>query len=45
MAVQALAQWLETSGITEGQIFRRILKGGRILEDGLDPTAVRKIVQ
>jgi hypothetical protein len=45
MAAQALAQWLEVSGITEGPIFRRILKGGRILEDGLDPTAVRKIVQ
>jgi integrase len=45
MAAQALARWLELSGITEGPIFRRILKGGRILEDGLDPTAVRKIVQ
>ncbi|KPU99579.1 hypothetical protein APR50_28685 [Variovorax paradoxus] len=45
MAAAALAQWLELSGITEGPIFRRILKGGRILEDGLDPTAVRKIVQ
>jgi integrase len=45
MAAAALAQWLEVSGITEGPIFRRIFKGGRILEDGLDPTAVRKIVQ
>ena len=33
------------SGVTEGPIFRRILKGGRILDEGLDPTAIRKIVK
>jgi len=33
------------SAITEGPIFRRILKGGRILDEGLDPTAIRKILK
>ena len=33
------------SAITEGPIFRRILKGGRILDEGHDPTAIRKIVK
>jgi len=37
--------WLKVSGITEGPIFRRILKGGRILDEGLDPTAILKIVK
>ena len=45
IAAQALEQWLHVSGITEGPIFRRILKGGRVLDEGLDPTAVRKIVK
>jgi integrase len=45
VAAQALEQWLEVSAITEGPIFRRILKGGRILDEGLDPTAIRKIVK
>ena len=45
MAAAALEQWLHVSGITEGPIFRRILKGGRILDEGHDPTAIRKIVK
>jgi integrase len=45
IAAAALEQWLEVSGITEGPIFRRILKGGRILDEALDPTAIRKIVK
>jgi integrase len=45
IAAQALEAWLEVSAITEGPIFRRILKGGRILDEGLDPTAIRKIVK
>jgi integrase len=45
IAAQALEAWLEASAITEGPIFRRILKGGRILDEGLDPTAIRKIVK
>jgi integrase len=45
VAAAALEVWLEASGITEGPIFRRILKGGRILDEGLDPTAIRKILK
>jgi integrase len=45
VAAAALEAWLAASGITEGPIFRRTLKGGRVLADGLDPTAIRKIVK
>jgi integrase len=45
IAAQALEAWQEASAITEGPIIRRILKGGRILDEGLDPTAIRKIVK
>lgn len=44
-AAAAMEAWLSASGITEGPIFRRILKGGKVLEEALDPTAVRKIVK
>lgn len=44
-AAAAMDAWLEASGITEGPIFRRILKGGKVLDEALDPTAVRKIVK
>jgi len=45
MAAEALDAWFAASGIVDGFIFRRILKGGKVLEDRLDPKAVRKIVQ
>jgi len=45
MAAEALEAWLAASGVVEGLVFRRILKGGKVLEDGLDPKAVRMIVQ
>lgn len=45
VAAEALEAWLEVSGITEGPIFRRVLKSGKVLEEGLAPKAVRKIVQ
>lgn len=44
VASQALQAWLEKSGIREGQIFRRVLKSGRIGES-LSPTSVRNIVR
>lgn len=44
-AAEALEAWLTVSGITEGPIFRRVLKSGKILEEALSPKAVRKIVQ
>ena len=43
-AAKALAGWLEASGITEGRIFRRVLKGGH-LGDALSPDSVRDIVK
>ena len=43
-AGQALKDWLEASAITEGAIFRRILKGGN-LGGALAAAAVRDIVQ
>lgn len=44
MAAEALRTWLETSGITEGRIFRRVRKGGH-LGEALSPAAVRAIVK
>ena len=40
----ALHDWLQTSGIVEGRIFRRILKGGH-LGGPISPAAVRGVVQ
>lgn len=43
-AATALAEWLEAAGITEGRIFRRVLKGGH-LGGALSPASVRDIVK
>ena len=43
-AGQALKDWLDASGIIDGLIFRRILKGGH-LGGAMSPAAVRTIVQ
>ena len=44
MAGEALQAWLEAARITEGPVFRRVLKGGK-LADALSPAAVRDIVK
>lgn len=44
MAADALRAWLEISGITEGRLFRRVLKGGH-LGPTLSAAAVRDIVK
>jgi integrase len=44
-AAAALDAWLSAAKVTEGPIFRRVLKGGKVTGDALDPKAVRKIVQ
>lgn len=44
LAAEAMRAWLEKSGITEGKIFRRVLKGGH-LGDALSASAVRDIVK
>lgn len=43
-AGQALKDWLDASAITQGLIFRRILKGGHV-GGPMSPAAVRTIVQ
>jgi integrase len=43
-AAEALRTWLELSGIAEGRIFRRVLKGGH-LGDALSAAAVRDVVK
>jgi hypothetical protein len=45
VAPQAPVQCLEASGITEGPILPLDSQGGRMLDGGLDPTAIRKIVK
>ena len=42
-AVLALQEWLEASGVTEGAIFRRLLK--QHVGPALSPAAVGEIVQ
>ncbi|MDM0106519.1 site-specific integrase [Variovorax sp. J22R24] len=43
-AAAALRAWLDLSGVRSGPIFRRVIKGGRILAEPLAPRAVRTIV-
>ena len=43
MAAEALAVWLQGSGVTEGAIFRRIR--GSVAAEALEPQAVRAIVK
>lgn len=45
LAAVALDAWLAGAKVTEGPIFRRVLKGGKVTGDALDPKAIRKIVQ
>lgn len=44
-AAEALRNWLAIGGITEGPIFRRVLKGGKVTGEPLDAESVRKMVQ
>ncbi|MDO8717554.1 MAG: tyrosine-type recombinase/integrase [Polaromonas sp.] len=43
-AAEALTAWLAASGVTHGQIFRQVRKGG-YLGEALSPAAVRDIVK
>ena len=45
IAAAALDAWLAVAKVTEGPIFRRVLKGGKVTGDALDPKAIRKIVK
>lgn len=44
LAGEALQAWLEAARITEGPVFRRVLKGGKLAGE-LSPAAVRDIVK
>ncbi|WP_395027598.1 site-specific integrase [Comamonas odontotermitis] len=41
----ALAQWLQAAGISEGPIFRRIFRNGRVGDTALTPLSVNNIVK
>ena len=43
-AARALQEWLDASGVTQGAIFRRVLRGGHV-GSPLSPAAVREIVK
>jgi integrase len=43
--VAALEAWLEVSKITDGPLFRRVSKSGRVLSDGLSPSTVATIIK
>ena len=45
VAGAALAQWLQAAGITEGPIFRRIYKNGRVGDVALSALSVSNIVK
>lgn len=36
--------WTETSGVTEGRVFRHVNKSGYVVSDGLTPQAIRNLV-
>ena len=45
IAAVALSDWLAVSGVAEGPIFRRLLRGGKVTEEGLNPKSARDIIQ
>ena len=43
--VVALKAWLEAAGISEGPLFRRMAKGGKVLPKGLTPHSIGAVVK
>ncbi len=43
--VEAVRAWLNTAGITEGPVFRRVRKNGRIGDEPLNAESVAQIVK
>ena len=43
--VEALDAWLKAAPITQGPIFRRVIKGGLVSSEALDPQSVALIVK
>jgi integrase len=44
-AGEALDEWLQDTGIRSGPIFRRIGRGGRVMDSGITPETVRNTVK
>ena len=43
--VTAMKNWLEPAGITEGPVFRRMRRGGVVLDDTLRPQGIAQVVK
>ncbi|MFP6871085.1 MAG: integrase, partial [Nitrospinota bacterium] len=43
--VEAVSAWLAASGISEGPLFRRMVKGGRAVPGGLSPHSIGATVK
>jgi integrase len=41
----SIDRWTRAAGITEGRVFRRLRKGGRVLEGGIDDQTVADVLQ
>ncbi len=45
MAAEALVGWVKAAGMTGGPLFRRMVKGGRVVDQGLTGHAIGRIVK
>ncbi len=43
--MDSLFSWMKTAGITEGPLFRRMAKGGKVLSHGLTPHSIGAVVK
>jgi site-specific recombinase XerD len=43
--VAAMKSWLEAAGITKGPVFRRMRRGGVVLDDALRPQGIAQVVK
>jgi integrase len=43
--LQALREWQEQAGISEGPLFRRLGKGGRVFEQAISPHSIAQMVK
>ena len=41
----ALADWIAAAGIVDGHLFRGITRGGKVMETGIQPITVARIIQ
>jgi integrase len=43
--VRAVQDWLRVSGVSEGMLFRRIRKDGMILQEGMAPHTINRLIK